>query len=159
MSRPKILPDDIKGACLNIVKGYNRRVANYHMARREIIDGTVCRYQTVKDERTGKYIRVFAPRSTLASRTTESKMQQLAEIEGWPETKRMRAVEHAKLQVGLDLPEDDRQKLISAIILNCESGREYRYEYLDVPDSVGRTNFYDRRTTFLADIAKFLELI
>ena len=159
MSRPKILPDDIRDECRSIVKGYNRRVSDYHMARREVIDGTACRYQTVKDEKTGKYIRVFPPNSNNASRTTEEKAERLAAIEEWPETQRMRAVERAKLEIGLDLSEEDRGKLANAIILNCEDGRNYQYEYLDVPEGIGRTNFYDRRTTFLIDIAKFLKII
>lgn len=161
MSKPKsLLPDDVKGACLNIAKGYDRRVSNYHLARREVVDGTVCRYQTVKDPKTGKYIRVFAPKSTEATRTTEGKAERLAAIEEWPETKRMRAVESARLEIGTDIVCDaDRRKLVAAIILNCEDGKKYRYEYLDIPDGIGRTNFYDRRTTFLADIAKYLELI
>ena len=79
-------------------------------------------------------------------------------LEELPETKRMRAVEEAKRAIGLDLPEVMRAKLVDAIMLNCKSGRRYPYEYLDV-EGIGRTDFYQRRTRFLMDIAKYLGLI
>ena len=159
MSRPQILPKDIKQECLSLVRGYRRRVTEYHRARQDIIDGAPGRYETVKDARTGKYIRVYLPHTQAASRTTEGKAERLAEIEEHPETKCMRAVEQARLQIGLDLHDDDRRKLAEAIVLNCEDGRKFRYEYLIVPDEIGRTNFYERRMTFLADIAKYLKKI
>ena len=82
----------------------------------------------------------------------------LHHIEELPETKRMRAVEEAKRAIGLDLPEVMRAKLVDAIMLNCKSGRRYPYEYLDV-EGIGRTDFYQRRTRFLMDIAKYLGLV
>lgn len=40
-------------------------------------------------------------------------MEQLAAIEGWPETQRMRVVERAKLHIGLDLENEElRQRLV-----------------------------------------------
>ena len=74
------------------------------------------------------------------------------------ETKRMRAVAEAKQCIGLDLPGEMRAKLVDAIMLNCKSGRQYPYEYLDV-DGIGRTDFYTRRSRFLMDIATRLDLI
>lgn len=58
MSKTAILPEDIKQECIWIVHGYKRRVAAYLEARRDVIDGTECKYETVKDQRTGKYVRM-----------------------------------------------------------------------------------------------------
>lgn len=145
MSRMKALPDDVRQTCIQLVRGYDRRVREYYDRRREIIEGTPNREEGL-------------PTSHNASRAGENKAMQLLGLEELPETKRMRAVEQAKLQIGLDLPEVLRGKLVDAIILNCKSGRRYPYEYLDI-DGVARTDFYVRRTSFLVDIAKHLSLV
>lgn len=162
MSRPQVLPADVRQTCIQLVRGYDRRVRNYYDRRREIIEGSPCQFEVVKDkdnpEDWKKASRFYPPSSHTASRTGEDKVMQLQGLEDLPETKRMRAVEQAKLQIGLDLPEDMRQKLVAAIILSCKAGRRYPYEYLDV-EGIARTDFYGRRTRFLADIAEYLELI
>ena len=162
MSRPRTLPADVRQMCIQLVRGYERRVRNYYDRRREIIEGLPCRYEVIKDKEDPgdwkKASRCYPPAAHNASRTGEDKAMQLMGLEDLPETKRMRAVEQAKLQIGLDLPEDMRQKLVDAIILNCKAGRRYPYEYLDV-EGIGRTDFYDRRTRFLVDIAEYLEMI
>lgn len=145
MSRTKVLPDDVRQTCIQLVRGYDRRVREYYDRRREIIEGTPNREDST-------------PLSHNASRVGENKAMQLLSLEELPETKRMRAVEQAKMQIGLDLPETLRGKLVDAIILNCKSGRRYPYEYLDI-DGVARTDFYVRRTRFLVDIAKHLSLV
>lgn len=145
MSRTKALPDDVRQTCIQLVRGYDRRVREYYDRRREIIEGTPSHEDG-------------APQSHNASRAGENKAMQLLGLEELPETKRMRAVEQAKLQIGLDLPETLRGKLVDAIILNCKSGRRYPYEHLDI-DGVARTDFYVRRTRFLVDIAKHLSLV
>lgn len=150
MSRPKMLPDDVRQICIQIVRGYDRRVRDYYNRRRDIIDGT--------SEDSGKSTRFYSPSSHGASRTGEDKTMQLLGLEELPETKRMRAVAEAKQCIGLDLPSEMRAKLVDAIMLNCRSGRQYPYEYLDV-EGIGRTDFYARRTRFLMDIATRLDLI
>jgi hypothetical protein len=71
----------------------------------------------------------------------------------------MRAVEEAKLQVGLDQPtEEARQRLTQGIILNCENGRAYPFEYLNIT-GISRSDFYRRRDEFLLEIAKYLKMI
>lgn len=159
MSKPKRMPDDIKQECLWVVRGYKRRVEAYHRARSDIINGSPSRYITIKDRKTGKEERVYNPHSGAASRNAEDKMFQLEAIESWPETLKMRAVEQAKMLVGLDLPNEGlRSKLQDALILSCEEGRKYPYEILAI-DGIGRTNFYDRRTDFLYEIAKYLNYL
>lgn len=162
MSRPKKIPDDVRQTCIQLVRGYDRRVREYYDRRREIIGGSPCQFEVIRDKDDPndweKASRFYPPFSHSASRIGEDKVIQLQGLEDLPETKRMRAVEQAKLQIGLDLPEEMRQKLIGAIILNCKAGRRYPYEYLDV-EGIGRTDFYDRRTSFLVDIAEYLELI
>ena len=150
MSRPKMLPDDVRQICIQIVRGYDRRLRDYYNRRRDIIDGT--------SEDSGKSTRFYSPSSHGASRTGEDKTMQLLGLEELPETKRMRAVAEAKQCIGLDLPSEMRAKLVDAIMLNCRSGRQYPYEYLDV-EGIGRTDFYARRTRFLMDIATRLDLI
>lgn len=162
MSRQKLLPDDVRQTCIQMVRGYDRRVREFYDRRRAIIDGTPARHEVIKDKEApddwSKSTYFYPPSSHGASRTGEDKTMQLLGLEDLPETKRMRAVEEAKRAIGLDLPEALRDKLVNAIMLNCKAGRRYPYEYLDV-EGIGRTDFYTRRTRFLMDIAQRLDLI
>ena len=162
MSRPKLIPDDVRQICIHLVRGYERRVREYYDKRREIIEGSSARFEVIKDkdnpEDWKKAAYFFPPSSHSASRTGEDKAVQLMNLEADPDTQRMRAVEEARATIGLDLPEAMRNKLAAAIMLNCKAGKKYRYEILDV-DGIGRTDFYARRTRFLIEIAKRLDLM
>lgn len=154
MSRKPGLPYDIRQECLWIVRGYDRRVKAYHEARRGIIDGAACGFA---DKKNGE--RVYLPHSTGDSRPAENKMEQLSAIEDWPETQRMRAVEQAKLHIGLDLENEElRQRLTEGILLNCMSRKQYPYAILDL-SGISEIGFKRRKTAFLSDVAIFLGLI
>lgn len=162
MSKEKSLPEDVRVVCIQLVRGYDRRVQNYHNRRQEIISGSPCQYEMIRDAddpgNWEKSFRYFPPSAHNTSRAGENKAMQLLALDESPETKRMRAVEEAKLKIGLDLPDEMRIKLAEAIMLNCKAGRRYPYEYLNI-EGIGRTQFYDRRTEFLTEIAKILKLI
>lgn len=162
MSRPKALPDDVRQLCIQLVRGYDRRVQNYHNQRQEIISGSSCRFQVIKDKDDPtdwkKNTYVYPPSAHNASRTAEDITQRLLGLEELPETKRMRAVEYAKMKIGLDLPNELRRKLTEAIWLNCKSGRRYPYRVLDV-DGFSERGFYRRRDIFLMDVANNLDMM
>ena len=162
MSRSKALPDDVRQICIQLVRGYDRRVQNYHNQRQEIISGSSCRFQVIKDKDDPtdweKNTYFYPPSAHNASRTAEDITQRLLVLEELPETKRMRAVEQAKLNIGLDLPDELRRKLAEAIWLNCKSGRRYPYTCFYLA-GIEKTNFYDRRTEFLRSIAESLGMV
>lgn len=162
MSRPQKLPDDVRQTCIQLVRGYDRRVREYYDRRREIIEGTSCRREVIRDKEDPdnwkKTIWAYPPAAHSASRTTEGITDQLLGLEELPETRRMRAVEQAKLHIGLDLPEDMRRKLAAAVILNCKSGRRYPFRVLDV-EGFSERGFYRERESFLIEIAEYLELL
>lgn len=146
MSRKRKLPPDIRLECLAVVRGYDRRVKAYHNTYRQIVDGG-----SNNDSR--------MPSGTECSRTVESKAMRLGDIEHWPETQRMRAVERAKIRIGTDMDNETvRQKLINGIMLNCESGRKYPFCYLGI-DGISKSDFQRRRDRFLYDIAEQLEMV
>lgn len=145
VSRKPNLPYDVRQECLWIVRGYDRRVKAYHEARRQIIDGTAC----------GDGM----PRKPGVGRPAESKTEQLAAIEDWPETQRMKAVEQARLHIGLDLGSEElRQRLAEGIWLNCMSHKRYPYALLNLP-GISEHGFKRRKAVFLSDIAEFLGMI
>ena len=162
MSRPKLIPDDVRQTCIQIVRGYDRRKREYYDRRRDIIEGSTSRFEEIKNKGNPddweKSTYCYLPSSHTASRTSEEKAIRLMYLEEHPDTKRMRAVEDALATIGLDLPEAMRHKLADAIMLNCKSGKKYRYEILDV-EGIGRTDFYARRTRFLLELARRLELM
>lgn len=159
MRRTKEVPVDIKQECLWIVRGYRRRVRDYQAARREILLETPCRYQTMMEEGTGQSIRVYLPSAGGVSRTTEDKLVRLDALEAQPETKRMRAVEWAKSRAGAEIAnEESRARLVQALLLNCESGRKFPFEKLNLSE-FSRMDFYRRKAAFLADVATYLKLL
>lgn len=159
MSRKPNLPYDVRQECLWIVRGYDRRVKAYHEARREVIDGTACGFVDTKGTKDKPSVRVYMPHGTGDSRPVESKMEQLAAIEGWPETQKMRAVEQAKLHIGEDIQNEElRQRLAEGIWLNCMSHKRYPYMLLNLP-GISEHGFKRRKAAFLSDIAEFLGMI
>lgn len=162
MSRSKILPDDVKQNCISLVKGYARRREAYNLRRAELMHNTPNNIVIIKDpkhtddEREGEG--VYIPGSRFASRTTEDIAERILGLENQLETQRMRAVEYAAENIGLDLTERDRKILVSAIFKSCIQGRKYPFERLGV-EGMERSCFYDRRLKFLADIARYMKMI
>lgn len=155
------LPWDIKQECLWIVRGYDRRVKRYIAQRQDIIETGGASYVTYTHMEGGtpEERRAFMPHSNYAGRPVEDKQAQLEAVEHYPETLKMRAVEFAKLRIGLDCNnEEERQRLSNGILLNCESGRNYPFEYLNLPEFSQR-DFYRRKDAFLFEIANYLHMI
>lgn len=163
MSRVKVLPDDVKQNCLSLVRGYARRREEYHCRRMELINNTPSNQVTVHRDKkdpydTDKQVGAIIPGAHNASRTTEDITLRLMGLEKLPDTKRMRAVEHAEKRIGQDLSERDRKILVDAIFKSCIHGRKYPFERLGV-EGMERSCFYDRRLKFLIDIAKYMDMI
>jgi len=120
LSRPKLIPDDVRQTCIQIVRGYDRRKREYYDRRRDIIEGSSARFEVIKDkedpEDWKKNSYFYPPSSHNVSKTGEDKAIQLLSLEELPDTKRMRAVEEARATIGLDLPEGMRNKLVDAIM-------------------------------------------
>ncbi len=138
------MPHDIKQECLWIVRGYGRRKKAYRALVEQIMHGP----------QPGDGM----PRDSSVGNPTESKAMRLAALEQYPEVQRMRAVERSLEKVGADIEEEGiRRKLRRALLLNCESGRKYPFEYLDMP-GISRMDFYRRKERFLCDIAYQMNL-
>lgn len=140
MSRKQTLPYDVRLECIAYVRGYPRRVQAYNDARSEILSG-------------GRSATEGMPRSPGIGRPAESKAEQLAAIENWPETKKMRAVEYAIDRCGLDLESESiRKQLTQGIMRNCQGKHKYSRNKIIVPGISERT-FSRRKEQFLLDIA------
>ena len=147
MSRRAHLPYDVRQECLWIVRGYERRVRAYHEARSQIIYGASCYAGRGRGRAQGNDCPV------------ENRMERLQIIEHLPETQRMRAVEQAVLQIGLDLDSEElRQRLTTGILLNCTSRNDYPFRLLNLPEFSER-DFYRRKDAFLVEIARYLGIL
>jgi len=140
MSKKATLPYDVRLECIAYVRGYPRRVRAYREARAEILGGTHSAAEGM-------------PRGQGIGRSAESKAEQLAAIENWPETKKMRAVEYAIDRCGLDLESESvRKQLTQGIMRNCQGKHKYSRNKIIVPGISERT-FSRRKEQFLHDIA------
>lgn len=153
----KTLDDDIKQQALWIVRGYKASLKRYMAARQDVILATPCSF--------GEYVagdetcRQYFPHSSEAGRPVENMQQALERLERSPDARRVAAVDKAKLLIGNDLQDEElRRKLTNAILLNCESGRNYPFEILGV-DGLSRRDFYRRRNRFLQDVAEKFGII
>jgi len=112
VSRPKLLFDDVREICIQMVRGYDRRIS----ARENGLE--------------------MAPFDPIA----------------------IQAVEEAKLCIGFDLPESERDKLTEEIILCCKLDRHSFRQAVPL-DPESRQEFYSQRNQFLMNIARYLQLI
>ena len=146
MSKKATLPYDVRLECIAYVRGYPRRVRAYREARAEIMDGTHSATEGM-------------PRGQGAGRPAESKAEQLAAIEQWPETKKMRAVEYAIDRCGLDLESESvRKQLTQGIMRNCQGKHKYARNRIVIP-GISEATFSRRKERFLHDIAKYAGLL
>lgn len=153
----KALDEDIKQQALWIVRGYKASLRRYMAARQDVILATPCSF--------GEYVsggetrRQYFPHSSDVGRPVENMQQALERLEHSPDARRVAAVDKAKLLIGNDLQDEElRRKLTNAILLNCESGRNYPFEILGV-DGLSRMDFYRRRNRFLQTVAENFGLI
>lgn len=165
MERAK-LPRDVQQRCMWLVRGYDRCRREYAEQRKAIIDGGGGHYQTYKiktgETKDGKPVyeerRTFTGGAHVASRTTEDKELRLEDLERLQWVKEMRAVEHARDRIGSSLPDEMKELLKKAIILNCMSGKAYPFERLYTV-GISRRGFYRYREAFFYDIANELGII
>lgn len=146
MSKKATLPYDVRLECIAYVRGYPRRVRAYREARAEILGGTHSATEGV-------------PTGSGAGRPAESKAEQLAAIENWPETKKMLAVEYAMDRCGRDLDSDAiRRQLIYGIMHNCQGKHKYARNRIVIP-GISEATFSRRKERFLHDVAKYAGLL
>ena len=146
MSKKATLPYDVRLECIAYVRGYPRRARASREARAEILDGTHSATEGM-------------PRGQGAGRPAESKAEQLAAIENWPETKKMRAVEYAIDRCGKDISSETiRRQLIYGIMHNCQGKHKYARNRIVIP-GISEATFSRRKERFLHDIAKYAGLL
>ena len=152
-----ILDDDIKQQALWIVRGYKASLRRYMAARQDVILATPCSFGEYAAG--GETCRQYYPHSSDVGRPVENMQQALERLERSPDARRVAAVDKAKLLIGNDLQDEAlRRKFTNAILLNCESGRNYPFEILGV-DGLSRRDFYRRRNRFLQDVAEKFGII
>lgn len=141
------LPPDVKTACISYVRGYERRVKEYHQKRDDILNsGKTVSYDISRVMGGGGGGEAF------------NKTIQLQKIETHFDTKIIRAVEQAKNGIGSDIWDDEqRRKLIDTVWDCCIEGRRFVFRYYNL--KMDKATFYRRRNKFLYNIAKYLDEI
>jgi len=147
MTNKNSVPKDVMAMCEEVVRGYERRKKVYENRRLDIIyrgGGAMSDY-------------IGGTKSTGVSDTTATKSERLEALEDSLDVRLMRAVEQSLSAVGSDVSRDSRERLRRAFLLNCENGREFPYELLNV-DEFSRTDFYRRKKRFIAGVSEVLGL-
>ena len=139
------LPNYVKMMCIGIVRGYEEVSAWYDEKVNDILySGTM-----PPDE---------LPKGNVYGYISGTRTEQLVTLEESISVHGMRAVETAMLHVGTDIADEhERKRLRNAVMVSCIEGRNFRFEYTNLPMS--RDNFYKRRRKFLYDIAIFMGFV
>ena len=147
MGKNKRLPNDTVLAALQLVRGQDRRKAEYKEKVREIISRTGASFVDTQN-RAGQPVRVYMPHAKGGtSNTTADKAEAIDQLE------QQRAIDAATEAIGADIQDGDtRQALQKAVALNCTDSRIWVYERLEVP-GISRREFYRRRRRYLEDVA------
>lgn len=125
-----------------IARNYEQARRAYHQERAAILNST-----------SGNVMDTSRSRGQWAGgRTTETKATKLESLERLQWVREMHAVEHARDRIGASLPDEMRETLRKAIMLNVSSGKRYPFERLYVV-GISRRTFYRFRQRFLDDIA------
>ena len=150
MSQTKYpMPSHVKALALADVRGYEYRLEQYHRKIEEVLHSSYKPFDTYEVGNEERYF--YHSHSNQTSRPVEGTQSRLEAIENHPETIRMRAVEQAKHGIGIDLPQEQREKLAAAIWDSCIYGRNFTFSHYNLPTN--KTTFYERRREFLWYIA------
>jgi len=142
-------PKDVTALCETIAKGHERRKKDYESRRIDIIyHGTSA----------GSSDFTVKTKGSVTSDPVVRKAESLEKLENSLDYKFIKAVEQSLSSVGAGIPRDLRDRLRSAVLLNCENGRDYPYEILNI-DEFSKRDFYRRRKQFLNGIGVYLGII
>jgi hypothetical protein len=141
------IPKDVTALCEQVVKGYERRKKDYENKRLDII------YHS------GGGLTDFVGGRAAGSISNPNacKAERLEKLEESLDYKLIRAVDESLMMLGADFSRDLRDRLRTAVMLNCENGREFPYEVLNI-DEFSRRDFYRKREKFITGIAAVLGL-
>ncbi|MCL2755352.1 MAG: hypothetical protein FWD35_06530 [Oscillospiraceae bacterium] len=141
-------PDDVVSLCEGIARGYNRRKKDHESKRLDIIYSGATAFSD----------HVGGARGNATSDPVARKAERLEALESCLDAQFIGAVEQSLTRVGADVPRELREKLRRAVMLNCESGREFPFEILNI-DEFSRRDFYRRRKAFIMGIGEVLGLV
>jgi len=143
-------PDDVVSLCEGIARGYNRRKKDYENRRLDIVyAGSVS---------TAFCDLVGGAKGNATSDPVARKAERLEKLENSLDARFIHAVEQSLAHVGADVTRELREKLRRAVMLNCENGRDFPYELLNI-DEFSRRDFYRRRRAFVEGIGAVLGLV
>ena len=142
------VPEYVAVLCEQIVKGHEKRKKDYESKRTDIIYS----HSSGFDEAVGASRGVGH-----ISNSCATKAERLEQLEDSLNAQFLRAVEQSLVSLGDDVPRDSREKLRKAVLLNCESGREFPFEILGI-DEFSRRDFYRRRKRFILGVGAALGL-
>jgi hypothetical protein len=142
---------DTEAVCESIAKGYDRRKREYNSRRKNII------YEGGGFDYSNHIGSAGSAKGTHIADPSARKAERLEALENSLDVKFLRAVEQSLAMSGSDVADDSRTRLHNALLLNCESGRSYPYELLNI-DEFSRRDFYRRRKRFIRGIGVILGL-
>lgn len=155
------IPNDVKLTVINIIRGQERRKAEYSKRYDDIINGTSApfvEYELKHNDKT-ETARAFLPKSNGSNiSSTESKALALKALDEEHWVFIMNTVTAELAAIGGDIHNQKlRQQVIKAVYLNCIS-RSYPYEYFYLP-GISRKSFFRYKNIFIFNLANKFKLL
>ena len=122
MGKNKRLPNDTVLAALQLVRGQDRRRAEYKEKVREIISRTGASFVDTQN-RAGQPVRVYMPHAKGGtSNTTADKAEAIDQLEQQRDVQIMRAIDAATEAIGADIQDGDTRQALHSTAQIPESG-------------------------------------
>ncbi len=138
---------DTRTLLLKYIRKYEEYLAWYRLERERITEPS----RVISNLPTGN--------NGSTSDPTLTAVERLEKLEHNHKTNVIRAIDQAKLFIGVNIP-DEKQRLAMqrAIWLSCLNGREYNFEVFAGIVACERRTFYNYKNAFLNDVKKYIGL-
>lgn len=149
------IPNDVKHCVLDMVRGQERRKAEYAKAYDDILNSTSAPFSEyeLKNKNKTEMARAYLPKSFgNNTSSTESKAFALKALDDKQWVVIMHIIDEELKGIGNDIHNQKlRQQLIKAVYLNCIS-RNYPYEYFNL-QGISRKSFFRYKNIFVYNLA------
>lgn len=148
------MPSDVRRTVIGIVQGYERRKIDLRRDEEEILSIGGARFETLDDER------VYMPSGKGGkSSAVENQALRLMNLHNSFDYKCNEAIDQSLAALPLNgYNPEFAKKVREKIMLSCQIGRQFNFEYSGLT-GISRRTFYRLRSRFLFSVAKKLDFL
>lgn len=154
------MPSDVRRTVIGIVQGYERRKIELRRDEEDILSLGSGKFETVTDDKGKETERAFMPSGKGGkSSAVENQALRLVNLHNSFDYKCNEAIDKSLAELPLNGYNPDLAKKVrEKIMLSCQIGRQFNFEYSGLT-GISRRTFYRLRSRFLFSVAKKLDFL